>query len=126
MSGTTSRRLGGIVSVSVGGVPYDVTEDGVEYNANVVKRESAVGQSGISGFTVMPVAPMIKITFFTTPGVTAGLMNTFENVDIIIICANGTTVSGAQMWATETGNVNTRAGTFEQTFEGFQVIEDVP
>jgi hypothetical protein len=125
MSGTTSRRLGGIVSVSINGVPYDVTEDGFEYNANLVKRDSAVGQSGVSGYTEMPVAPMIKITFYTSPGVTAGAMNAMTSATIIAQCANGTTVSGPNMWATETGNVNTRAGTFDQTFEGFQVIEDI-
>jgi hypothetical protein len=125
MSGTltpTGGRIAGVASLTINGTPYDAKD--ITYNPSRVKRETQVGQTNVAGFSEMPVAGMIHATLFTSVGVRATPFNALTGATVVAQLANGTIVSGYNMWTTEVGDVNTTDGTFEVHFEGLQVGEN--
>ncbi len=121
MADNTNRRAG-VISASINGTIYDVAGD-AKYSLSSVKRESLVGQSGVQGYSEMPVAGSISMTIRDSNATSSKFFELFTAATIVLNCANGKTVTGFDLWLTEAIEVNTMEGTFEVKFEGISVVE---
>lgn len=125
MSGSaysTSQRRAGIASLTIDGTAYDVSGD-LAYLPSTVKRETLTGQSGVQGYSEMPVAPYISATIRDAGGLTVQDFNQMTSVSLVLVLANGKTVYGDGMWNTECEEVKTQEATFSIKFEGYNVTE---
>lgn len=122
MSGTQNRRAG-IASLSIDGTSYDVVSDAA-YFVNTVKRETLLGQSGIQGFSEMPVAPYISATIRDAGSMTVADFNAMTSSSLVLTLANGKVVYGDSLWCTECEEVKTQEATFSIKFEGVSVQEN--
>ena len=124
MSGTltTSRRLAGVVKFSINGTPWDVVGD-LAWSISPVKRETLKGQSGVEGYSEMPMEQFISATLRDRGDVALETLITARNSEIQIQQANGKTISGYGMWCTELGEVRTQEASFAIRFEGDSVTE---
>ncbi|WP_298281259.1 phage tail tube protein [Acidocella sp.] len=121
MSGTQNRRAG-IAYLSIDGSNYDVVSD-AEYFANSVKRESLTGQSGVQGYSEMPVTGYISATIRDAGSLTVASFNAMTSSSLVLTLANGKRVYGDGMWCTEVEAVKTQEATFSVKFEGVSVEE---
>lgn len=122
MSGSTQNRRAGIATLSIDGNSYDVVSDAT-YFANTVKRETLAGQSGVQGYSEMPVAGYIGATIRDSGGLTVASFNAMTSSSLVLTLANGKVVYGDGMWNTESEEVKTQEGTFSIKFEGVSVLE---
>jgi hypothetical protein len=123
MSNLIGVPRAGTASLSIDGVPYDITN--TAYFANVVKRETLKGQNAIHGFKEMPEAPYISGTIRDAATLSLAALNAMRNVTVTLTLANGKTVSGDGMWSTDLEEVETEEGTFKVKFEGYTVEESI-
>jgi hypothetical protein len=121
MSNLIGVPRSGTATLTIDGVPYDITK--TSYFANVVKRETLKGQNAIHGFKEMPEAPYISGTIRDAANLSVVAINAMRSVTVTLQLANGKTVSGDTMWSTDVEAVETEEGTFEVKFEGFTVEE---
>jgi hypothetical protein len=124
MSGTVSRRLAGIAVMTIDGEPWDVVSDLV-WSASSITRETMRGQSGVEGYSEMPNPNFISATLRDRSDMSVAALNTLTNASVVVQQANGKTVAGDNMWATEVGEVRTQEGTFTIRFEG-RVVTETP
>lgn len=122
MSATTTNRRAGIASLSIDGVAYDVVSD-ANYMPGTVKRETLIGQSGIQGYSEMPMAPYIGATIRDNGSLTVQSFNAMTNVTLVLTLANGKLVYGEGMWNVEAEEVKTQEASFSIKFEGSIVLE---
>jgi hypothetical protein len=122
MSGTTSRRLAGIASMHIDGVPWDVVSDLV-YNCNTVTRETLKGQTAVEGYSEMPTQGFIGATLRDRGDATVADFNRMTNATVICRLANGKQVYGSGMWCVEAAEVRTHEASFAVRFEGDNVTE---
>jgi hypothetical protein len=122
MSGTASRRLAGIASLTIDGDAWDVVSD-LAWQSTVVQRETLKGQTRVEGYSEMPMQGMISAKLRDRPDVAAQTLNLITNSTIVVLQANGKTIYGTGMWSVECGEVNTQEGTFSVKFEGPDVDE---
>lgn len=122
MSTSTSRRLAGIASIAIDGVAYDVKGD-LNWSPSSIERKTLIGQSGIPGYSEMPIAGWVSGTLFDNGGITVGDFNEMTNVTIQIIQANGKQIVGTGMWSTEANEVQSEPGTFVVKFESDNISE---
>ena len=122
MSGTTSRRLAGLASMTIDGVPWDIVSDLV-WSVNTVARETMKGQTAVEGYSEMPTQGFIGATLRDRGDGTVGSFNQMTNVTVVCRLANGKQVYGTNMWCVEVGEVRTQEATFAVRFEGDSVNE---
>jgi hypothetical protein len=122
MSATQSQRRAGIATLSINGTSYDVVSD-ASYFVSTVKRDTLTGQSGVQGYSEMPVAGYISATIRDNGGMTVASFNQMTSVNCVLTLANGKQVYGDGMWNTEADEVKTQEGTFSIKFEGSPVLE---
>lgn len=116
--GDTTNRLAGIASVWIDGVTYMLVGD-LSYSCSTAKRESLAGQSGVQGYSEMPVAPFISATLRDSAELSLVDINGMTNVTVVCELANGKTVTGRNMWIVDVQEVKTQEATFEVRFETF-------
>lgn len=119
---STQNRRAGLATLTINGTSYDVVAD-AEYFANKVKRETLAGQSGVQGYSEMPVSGYISATLRDAGTMTVSDFNAMTNVTCVLTLANGKTVYGDGMWCTECEGVKTQEATFAIKFEGYTVME---
>ena len=128
MSGVYGAFLGtpglraGIATLSIDGEVFDLVTDGT-YDATNVTRETLVGQSGVQGFSEMPKSGSIGGQCRDSGNLTVSAIKLKTNSTVVLVNANGKTVTGDGMWCTECSEVNTVEGTFTVKFEGTDVNE---
>lgn len=122
MAISTSRRLAGIASIAIDGVSYDVKGE-LNWSPSSIKRETLIGQSGIPGYSEMPIAGFVSATLFDNGGITVADFNQMVSVTIQIIQANGKQIVGTGMWSTEANEVQSEPGTFAVKFESDDISE---
>ena len=120
----TSKRLGGVVSFTVDGESWDVVGD-CEYQPDGGTRETAKGQSRVEGYTENPNQGMISATLRDRGDAAVQDLGAKDNATVIVVAANGKTVSGYGMWRVgEPPAVKTSDGTFPIKFDSDLVTED--
>jgi hypothetical protein len=122
MSGTTSRRLAGVASVTIDGDAWDVVGD-LEYSPQPVTRETLKGQTAVEGYSEMPNQCYMSMRLRDRADEPVYNLNTKTNSTVIAQLANGKTVYGYNMWQVGEIGVNTQEGTFTVRFEGLSVQE---
>lgn len=123
MSGTTSRRLAGIISFTIDGDTWDVVGP-LEYRPTDVTVETMKGQSRVEGFSEMPMEGMISAKLRDRGDTAVQALSALRNSTLIANAANGKSVYGAGMWRVgEPPSVNTQDGTFDITFNSDSVTE---
>jgi hypothetical protein len=117
-----SNVIAGIASATIDGTAYQL-EGSAKYSVNTVKRESKVGQDGFHGWKETPVTGSISMSLRDGGGLTVADFDQMRSVTVVLTLANGKTIVGRNMGATETQEVETEDAKFEVKFEGPQVSE---
>jgi hypothetical protein len=123
MSGSTSRRLAGIVSFTVDGDTWDVVGP-LEYQPTDVTVETIKGQSRVEGYGEMPEAGAISAKLRDQGSAALAALGAKRSATVIAVAANGKTVYGAGMWRVGPPlKANTQDGTFDIEFNSDSVTE---
>jgi hypothetical protein len=122
MSGTTSRRLAGVASLTIDGDAWDIVGD-LEYGISTPERETLKGQTQVEGYSEMPRQGYMSARLRDRSDETVTSLGQKINSTIIALLANGKTVYGYNMWQTGEIGVNTQEGMFTIRFEGPSVQE---
>jgi hypothetical protein len=122
MSGTTSRRLAGLASITIDGDTWDVASD-LEYSTSTAARETMKGQSRVEGFSEMPQQGYMSMKLRDRADETVYSLNQKTSATIIAQLANGKTVYAYGAWQTGEIGVNTQDATFTIRFESAEVVE---
>ncbi len=123
MSGSTSRRLAGVISWAIDGDAWDVVGP-LEYQPTDVTVEDMKGQSGVEGYSEMPQVGIISVKLRDRGDETVQSLAAKRNATISATLANGKSVYGAGMWRSgEPPRVNSQDGTFDIEFHGPSVTE---
>lgn len=121
MSGTTARRVSGVVAITIDGNPYNASD--VEWSPSTVARETQIDQTAVVGYKEMPKQGFISATIRDAGSLTVAAFNAMTNSTIVIQQANGKTIYGSGMWTTEAQEVKTADGQFNCRWEGTSVAE---
>lgn len=123
MSGSTSRRLAGVVGFTIDGDAWDAVGD-VDYQPDGFTVETLKGQTRVEGYSEMPMQGSISATLRDRGDVAVRGLAEKRSASIIVQAANGKTVYGYGMWRVgEPPSVKTSDGTFTIKFEGDSVTE---
>jgi hypothetical protein len=122
MSGSTTRRLAGVLAFTIDGDAWDAAGDG-EYSPSTVARETLKGQTRVEGFSEMPQQGYISANLRDRGDMTVYSLNQVTNSVIVMQLANGKTVYGSGMWQIGEIGVRTAEGTFSIRFESDSVTE---
>jgi hypothetical protein len=122
MSGSTSRRIAGIISLTINGDTWDVVGDW-EYSPVTVTRETMKGQSRVEGYSEMPNQAYMSGRMRDRSDATVYSLNGMTDATLVAQLANGKTVYGSSMWQTGEIGVNTQDGVFTIRFESDSVVE---
>ncbi len=123
MSGTLSRRLAGVASVTINSEAWDAVGD-VTYQPSGFTRETLKGQTAVEGYSEMPAAGSISMSLRDRGDGAVAALSDLSNASVIVQAANGKTIYGYGMWRVgEPPEVKTQDGTFTIKFEGPDVTE---
>jgi hypothetical protein len=122
MAISTSRRLAGIAFITIDGVSFDVKGE-LNWSPSSIKRETLIGQSGIAGYSEMPIAGYISATLFDNSGLSVADFNDMTDTTVQILQANGKQIIGTGMWSVEANEVKSEPGEFNVKFESDDVTE---
>jgi hypothetical protein len=114
--------LAGTSYLYIDGVEYDVV-DSVGWQSARSVKETMVGQNGVHGFSVKPVAPYIKAKIRDNAGTRVADFEAMESVSVSLELVSGKRVTGNGMWCVNAQEVNADDATFEVRFEGPDVQE---
>jgi hypothetical protein len=118
----SSNLIAGTAQVTVDGVTYQL-EGAAKYMPSTVKREALLGMDGFHGWKETPVAGSISLSIRDGSSFAVGAFNTVRNATVVLVLANGKIVTGRNMGAVDTQEVEAEDGKFELKFEGPQVSE---
>lgn len=121
MATNNVNRRAGVLTGSIAGNVFDIVE--TKYSLSSVKRETLVGQSGVTGYKEMPVPGSITLTIRDAKGYSAKQFEAMTTVDIALLLANGKSVVAQNAWCTEAIEVDTLEATFEVKFETTNIVE---
>ncbi|EHH68379.1 phage tail tube protein [Gluconobacter morbifer] len=107
----------GTVSVEIEGIAVDVASE-LTYDATTKKREVLTGQSGVQGYSETPKPGFISFMMRDSGGLSQAAIVDIGAVTVVAVLANGKTVVGTNVIATDVAGVNTAEGTFEVRFDG--------
>src|SRR4051812_27052442 len=116
------NRLAGIAYLTIDGVSYMIAGD-AKYSVSTVKRETLTGQSGVDGYSEMPVPGFISMSVRDSSVFKVGDFNSMRNVTVVLELANGKTITGGNMWCTDAQEVDTTDAKFDVRFDGRNVRE---
>ena len=118
----SNTRRAGVASLEIDGEAVDVAGD-LTYAPYSTKKEMLLGQSGVQGYSEMPITGFIsaRLRDSGTLSVASFLLKTDSS--IVAVLANGKTVYGNNMVCTESSEVATAEATFSVKFEGTDVTE---
>jgi hypothetical protein len=122
MSGTVSKRLAGVASITIDGDAWDVVGD-LEYSPTTVTRETLKGQTAVEGYSEMPNQGYMSMRLRDRSDEPVFNLNTKTNSTIIAQLANGKTVYAYNAWQTGEIAVNTQEATFTVRFDSASVQE---
>ncbi|MGG5811471.1 phage tail tube protein [Falsiroseomonas sp. CW058] len=114
LAGTSYLYIDGVEYAVVGSVGYQVSRS---------VKETLMGQGGVHGFSVKPVAPYIKAQIRDSAGTRVGDFEGMESVSVSLELTSGKRITGNGMWCVNAVEVNSDDATFEVRFEGADVQE---
>lgn len=118
----SSNLIAGITQAIIDGVTRQL-EGSAKYSPSKVKREAMIGQDGFHGWKETPVTGSISMSLRDAGDMTVADFNAMRNSTIVLVLANGKTVVGRNMGATDVQEVDTEDAKFDLKFEGPQVSE---
>ncbi|AYN86291.1 phage tail tube protein [Commensalibacter melissae] len=119
---STSGAIAGYCEITIDGEVWDAKE--VKYTLHGYKRETAISQNGVVGYTAMPVQGSISGTLFDRKDRSIKDIMNKSAATVIVRAANGKVITGNNMWLVEQPELSTQEGTYEFKFEGKEVTED--
>lgn len=111
MSGTTSRRLAGVIQVAINGDTWDVVGDW-EYSPVTVTRETLKGQSRVEGYSEMPNQVYMSGRLRDRSDFPIASLNGLTGATVVAILANGKSLVMSGAWMTGEVAVNTQDSVF--------------
>lgn len=120
----SSNLIAGTAQITVDGTTYQL-EGGLKYSPSSVTREALVGKDGFHGWKETPVTGSITMSIRDSGSFPVANFNSIRNSTIVATLANGKIVTGRNMGAVDTQEVDTEDAKFEVKFEGPQVSEQV-
>lgn len=119
---STQGVIAGYCSLTIDGEVWDAKD--VKYTVNGYKRETVTAQTGVAGFTKMPVQGSISGTLYDRKDRSIRQVMEKDASTVIVRAANGKIITGNNMWLVEQPELSTQEGTYEFKFEGDDVTED--
>lgn len=80
--------VGGVVSITIDGVSYELGES-VSYSPFATSKTSSVGLRGVTGYTETGVAPFIEVEISTTADTLFSTLESLEDVIVELQLKNG-------------------------------------
>lgn len=118
----SSNLIAGITQAIIDGVTRQL-EGSAKYKVSKVKRGAMVGQDGFHGWKETPVTGSISMSLRDAGDMTVADFNALRNSTVVLVLANGKTVTGRNMGTTDVQEVDTEDAKFDVVFEGPQVSE---
>jgi len=118
-----TNRLAGTCYLTIDGVNYMLAGD-FSYKISGVSRETLKGQDGVHGYSETPQGGYIAGTLRDASNVSLADINAMSNATVVAELANGKTVIGRNMWATEQQESKSSDATIEVKWEGPSVTEN--
>lgn len=110
-------RVAGVIELKVNGDLLRAVGD-FTYNLGQVKREAAVGATGIDGFKEMPQVPFIEGTVRNTNRTDTIEICQLTDSTVTLALPNGDVIVLRNAWFAGEGAGHTEEGTFDVRFEG--------
>jgi hypothetical protein len=123
MSGSNTRLVGGVTTLTIDGTPYDVVSD-VVWSPSSVSRETKKGLSGVFGYIDMPTEGFISAKLLDNQALTVKDFNSMTFSTVIVYQANGKQITATNAWCVAVQEVNSSEATFDVRFESASVTEN--
>lgn len=116
------NRLAGTASVTIDGQSFTIVGEGT-YRLSSAHRETLKGQTGVEGYSEMPMEGKISWKGRDGYNVDIAALNAATNATIVLSPANGKSIIGRNMWRTgDPIEINTEDGSLSIEFDGPDVI----
>lgn len=115
-SASGGSTIAGVCSALIDNEAVSVSD--VTYNASDRKNEELIGQNAFHGFSNTVVAGMIGFKMRDAGNLSHRAIARLDGVQVTVHLANGKTIYGTGMKATEVGDVDTKDGNFDVKFVG--------
>lgn len=115
----TTNSIAGTAYLTIDGVSQPARGE-FNYSCALVERESVVGMDGVHGYMERPKVPFIEGVLTNRAGLDLQAINALSNATVVLELANGKTVIGRNMWATEAQEASVDEGKVKVRFEGTQ------
>lgn len=119
----TTNRLAGTCYLTIDGANYMLSGD-FSYKVSGVSRETLKGPDGVHGYSETPQQGYIAMTLRDSSTLSQADLNAMSNVTLVAELANGKTIIGRNMWATDQAETKVTDATIEVKFEGPSVTEN--
>jgi hypothetical protein len=117
-----NNRIGGTLSFTIDGTAYEV-RGSFEVQASSIKREGIAGQSGVQGYTEMPVVPGFKCDLTTNGALSFAALESISNATMQANLANGKTYVLTQAWFNSGTTISAAEGKIACEFQGMSCTE---
>ncbi|RON52927.1 phage tail protein [Pseudomonas frederiksbergensis] len=118
-----TNRLAGTCYLTVDGVSYMLAGD-FSYKVSGVSRETLKGQDGVHGYSETPQPGYIAATLRDSSTLSLADINGMSNATVVAELANGKTIIGRNMWATDQQESKASDATIEVKWESPSVTEN--
>lgn len=119
---TDPNRIAGTASVTIDGQSFTIVGEGT-YRLSAEHRETLKGQSGIEGYSAMPMEGKISWKGRDGSNVDIDALNNATNATVVLTPANGKSIIARNAWRSgDPIEVNTEDGSFSIEFDSPDVI----
>lgn len=119
---SSQGMIGGAGTLTIDGEVWNAKE--IKYTVSGQKRETVLAQTGVAGFTSMPVQGSISATLIDRKDKSILEMMNKDSATVLVRLNTGKVATGNGVWLVEQPELNTTEGTYEVKFEG-DVTEDI-
>jgi hypothetical protein len=116
------NRRGGIYSLQISGVQYDV-KGNATYNLGRPVREAIIGADRVHGYKETPQAAFVELELTDRADLDLNALVTMTNVSVTLQLANGKVVALNNAWYAGDGTGNTEEGNIAARFESASAEE---
>jgi hypothetical protein len=123
MATDTTRRIAGVCTMAIDGVPVALVGE-ASYRCTNPTREAKYGADGYHGYKEKPTAPFMKGKIRDSGGTSTQSLGQITNSTVVFQLANGKTVTGRNMfWSGDPPSADAEEAEIEFMFEGPDVTD---
>ncbi|CAI3953473.1 unnamed protein product [Commensalibacter communis] len=120
---STQGLIGGAGTLTIDGEVWNA--DDIEPFPGGVKRETVIAQTGVVGFTEMPLQASFTAKVMNRTDKRLEELMDKRSATIILRLNTGEVYTASEMWLTELSALKTKEGNFDVKFEGVSIVKDI-